>query len=333
VTEHEGRALEGPTAIDRTVAFLDVLGFKALVDALPHAELVEKYRQLQLAADRATRVPVFPDDQRRFDADAFYEGSEVGRARTAHVLMASDTVVVFARADDHNATLSVLACTRALLAVGFDIGMPLRGGVARGPLELIRGSEQSSAQRPIGWFAGLVGRGLVNAYLLESQCDWSGAVVDQSVADYLHGVELLQFDDGPFTAWHQACSLGLVASANVPTKKAVGPSLREALNALVGRRSGRPRYRVEHEQWWTVPWPMAIGPLARSIGSVNGRLPTRSLRRNVNWVPANWPSETRRPRTCVPLRPRVVRDLRSGLRGCRVSHRPIWLRGRPFSGP
>lgn len=32
--------------MERTVAFRDVLGFKALVHALPHAELVKKYEQL-----------------------------------------------------------------------------------------------------------------------------------------------------------------------------------------------------------------------------------------------------------------------------------------------
>src|SRR3954454_7334775 len=115
--------------MQRTVAFLDVLGFKALVHALPHADLLAKYRQLQTAAYKATSVPVFPKDHRQFDADPHYEEHEIRRERTAHVLMASDSIVVYPEADNHHGALSVLACVRALLAVGLQVGMPLRGGV------------------------------------------------------------------------------------------------------------------------------------------------------------------------------------------------------------
>lgn len=129
--------------MERTVAFLDVLGFKPLVQATPHADLLAKYRHLQAAAYKATSVPVFPDDQRRFDPDAYYEPHEIKRARTANVLMASDSIVVYAEADDHSGATSVLACVRALLAVGLEIGMPLRGGVARGECDLIENSHSS----------------------------------------------------------------------------------------------------------------------------------------------------------------------------------------------
>lgn len=56
----------------RVVAFVDVLGFKALVENVPQHMLVEIYQELQSAARLETTRPVFPEDYRRFHEDPHY---------------------------------------------------------------------------------------------------------------------------------------------------------------------------------------------------------------------------------------------------------------------
>lgn len=90
---------------------------------------------------------MFPKDHRQFDMDAHYAEYEIKRDRTAHLLMASDSIVVYPEGDDHRGALSVLACVRALLTVGLQIGMPLRGGVTRGPFDLVNSSNTNDDGR------------------------------------------------------------------------------------------------------------------------------------------------------------------------------------------
>ena len=227
----------------RTVAFLDVLGFKALIEAVPHQELLARYRTLQAVARQATSIPVFPDDHRRRDSDAYYDDHEIRRARTVHVVMASDSIVVFPEADDYRGTMDVLAAVRALLAAGLKAGLPLRGGVARGELDLLEDPQGDDASDFLGRFDGLVGRGLVDAYRLEGECEWSGATVHPDVADSLHAVALMEADDGVGTAWHLARSALLVVPTTAPVKVTTDDG----------------SVRVEPQRRWAVAWPFAIG--------------------------------------------------------------------------
>jgi hypothetical protein len=129
--------------------------------------------------------------------------------------------------------------------------------VTRGEFDLLESVDTSDDGAFLGRFDGLVGRGLVDAYLLEGQCEWSGAVVDQSVPDYLHSVELSQHDDGALTAWHQARISRLIVPAAAPVKAPVSRSRCAGLLSLIGRDAWG-GYRVESQPRWAVAWPAAI---------------------------------------------------------------------------
>ena len=99
----------------------------------------------------------------------------------------------------------------------------------------------------------------MDAYLLEGRCDWSGAVVDQSVPDYVHQIELAQFEGGTWTAWHQARVSRLIAPAAAPVKVPRQTSRLDALRSFIGRGPQDGGYRVDSKPRWVVPWPAAIG--------------------------------------------------------------------------
>jgi hypothetical protein len=206
------------TVSRRIVGFLDVLGFKELVRAASQEELVALYRQLQEAARLQSTLPVFPDDPRRWDHDAYYDREEIQRTRVVNIAMASDSILVYAQGDGWQDVLPVCMAVQGLLMTGFRLGIPLRGAVTVGELDevdleddvLNRGSWTAS-------FSGIVGRGLVDAYTLESQADWSGVVFHEDLVAHLDKIELLQFDEGPFTALHQLRS-GIAVMTDVPLK-------------------------------------------------------------------------------------------------------------------
>jgi hypothetical protein len=165
----------------RVVAFLDVLGFKALVQSVPHDDLVRLYGRLQAAALDGSTVwahqPGAPNDDRLLDV----------RRRFAHIMMASDSIVVFSDGQKAADATAVIAVVSRLLLEGLRIGMPLRGAITVGDLDLIRPPEDV-AESPGPWVAevtGLIGQGLVDAYSLEGTCDWSGAVLSQQLVSHL----------------------------------------------------------------------------------------------------------------------------------------------------
>jgi len=224
----------------RIVAFVDVLGFRALVETIPQCELVDVYRKLQQATDLQTARTVFPDDQRRFDSDAYYEDFELARRRVVNVVMASDSIVVYSSADTWQDAWAVLAATRGLVVAGFRNGLALRGAAAIGDLDEIEFEED--AGDPGNWtarFAGLVGLGLVRAYELESQCDWSGAILHPDLVAHLDQIEMSRHEDGVLTALETSCNIRLVVATEVPMKHE------------------RPDGGIEvvSEKHWAVNWP------------------------------------------------------------------------------
>lgn len=233
----------------RIVAFIDVLGFKALVENVPQGELVEIYRELQLAARLQTTRAVFPEDARRFDQDAHYEDHEIGRGRVVNV-MASDSIVVYSASDEYTDALAVGAAVRGLLVAGFRNGIALRGALAIGePDELDLKDDASNAQNWTARFAGLVGRGLVHAYELEERCAWSGAILHPDLVAHLDDAVLHQAEDGPLTALDFFCSIQLLLETEAPLKGR-GPD-------------GKPR--VVHERCWAIHWPFVTDSLDWAI--------------------------------------------------------------------
>ncbi len=224
----------------RIVAFVDVLGFRPLVESVEHSKLLEIYRELQRAAHMQTALPIFPDDHRRFDPDAYYEDAEISRRRVVNVVMASDSIVVYSASDSHTDAMAVAAAVRGLIVAGFRNGVALRGALAIGELDEVDLDDDAvDARNWTARFAGLVGLGLVRAYELEAECNWAGAVVHPELVSHLEELTVLEHDDGPVSALDLVCAAQLMVETQAPIK---------------ARDSGGEAETV-YEPRWAIHWP------------------------------------------------------------------------------
>lgn len=99
---------------------------------------------------------------------------------------------------------------------GFMAGMPLRGGIAKGPLTVKTSSLGNT-------FYGL---GLTKAYLLESQQEWSGCIIEHGIVEPILGnfSETSRFLNENY----------LIEQYEVPLKNGI------------------------HEEYWTLNWPLLL---------------------------------------------------------------------------
>lgn len=170
---------------ERVVAFLDVLGFSDQVKSQSQEELVETYKALIDTAYENTVITAVPEDHRKWDSDAFYYPSEVTKEPYVHMAMASDSIVVFSRDAGRNSAGAVLGSTYRLLRAGFRLGIPLRGGISIGELDTVQASDVAERSSWTAMVWGLVGLGLVDAYELERDFQWSGVVLAPAVREVL----------------------------------------------------------------------------------------------------------------------------------------------------
>ncbi|MDH2916961.1 MAG: hypothetical protein PXX77_08815 [Gallionella sp.] len=149
----------------RTVAFLDILGFRQMVMNTPLSELVEKYER-QIANAESMRHPLF-------------EKSEVPMLFSEHPAhtplceqyIFSDSIILVSTDNQAISALKLLIHAWRLSQAFIAYKMPLRGGIAFGEL-------YSNPLRHI-----CVGKALTVAYELEKIQAWIGVSIDQSVED------------------------------------------------------------------------------------------------------------------------------------------------------
>jgi hypothetical protein len=290
-----------------TVAFLDVLGFRDLVSNVPHEQLVGIYQTLTDAVYVETTLSVYPDDHRKWDEEPVYLPREVQAVRDLKLGLMSDSIVLYADAN-WSGVLSVYAAVNRLLRAGFRMGVPLRGAIALGHLDVVDGRDLARNATQSAKAVGLVGEGLVRAYLLEGRFAWSGAVFDAGLVEQLDNEVLSTFDGGTkFTGWDCIRSSPLISWAEAPRKKTAD-----------GVETSVPESR------WVVNWPLAIedGSCALTEDLVAGafarhhqeQLDDRALLKRANtldfWGFANWHKgeEHLKRNLAAPTRARGNRD-------------------------
>lgn len=146
-----------------TVAFLDILGFRNRIEREPLQQLAEQYtraigtaRSLLLKRDVNSMMP------------SLFPNHPAGQ-RWCNQATFSDLMILISDGDDESACLKLLVYAWKLMQVFVSIKMPLRGGIAFGEMH-------SDEERDI-----YLGKALTVAYSLESDQDWIGIAIDDSV--------------------------------------------------------------------------------------------------------------------------------------------------------
>ncbi len=154
-----------PPCPQRTVAFLDMLGFRQAVLTTPISELAAKYeqriseadamnRRVNLAANHPSLFPTHPTG-----------------APLCQRFIFSDSIILVSIDDQAISALKLLVYAWRLSQAFIAFQMPLRGGIAFGDL-------YSNPQTNI-----CLGRALTTAYELEQAQAWIGVALHPSVQD------------------------------------------------------------------------------------------------------------------------------------------------------
>jgi hypothetical protein len=149
----------------RTVAFLDVLGFKDKVERMSLDELAQKYEDLICNSDALNRPANFDNTTPTLFADHPRDIPWCIR------YVFSDSIILIALNESEASCFKLLVYCWRLTQMCIASGMHVRGAITHGEMYL-------NPSRGI-----VLGKALTHAYELEQQQEWIGAAIDASVED------------------------------------------------------------------------------------------------------------------------------------------------------
>ena len=151
-------------------AFLDILGFKALVKNNDHNTLVELYQKL------VTFPITFYNDfkaneQKRLEEKLGVKFISAG----LRLVNISDSIVLWTNNSKEQSLIELLFAVKLLMSISMTFGIPLRGAVVKGDIEVLEQKGNIS----------IIGKGLVHAYEIEKKQKWSGCMIDSGIFTFL----------------------------------------------------------------------------------------------------------------------------------------------------
>jgi len=148
----------------RSVAFLDVLGFRRLVETTPADDLGNKFVKLTDVLFQHLNKPMVPNHQ---SPRLFPEHAPGLLWCTSHVF--SDSMILISHDDSESDCLKLLVFVLRAMQVMIASNLPVRGAAAFGEMFV-------DLDRRL-----FLGRALTTAYDPEQRQDWIGVTVDESV--------------------------------------------------------------------------------------------------------------------------------------------------------
>jgi hypothetical protein len=164
------KKMKPPLFNKRFFAFLDILGFKELVNNNDHKDLVAIYQNL-------VSFPVkfyseYWESEKLALKEKFGSKYENTGLRLINV---SDSILMWTNSNSENAFVELLYAVKELMVVSISVGIPLRGSITLGDVEILEQSNNMS----------IIGKGLVRAYEAERGQSWSGCVIEETIFRYL----------------------------------------------------------------------------------------------------------------------------------------------------
>lgn len=144
--------------MEQYVAFLDILGFKDLVEKNSHEELERVYKNLVIPNTEhslsfgASKV-IDIDGERKAVADI--------SKFSINSLIVSDSVILWTDRVTMKSFIDIVTVARNLLVQGIFCGIPMRGAISLGPVSFLRGDINTELMNGT---ASLIRLGLVKAY-------------------------------------------------------------------------------------------------------------------------------------------------------------------------
>lgn len=156
------------------VAFLDVLGFRELVKNNTHQELVEIYKRLV-----NFQVEFYEHYHREIEKQKTEKFGEYFKPTGLRLVNISDSILLWTKDSKENSLLELANAVKFLMSTSISIGIPLRGAIVKGDIEILEKEKSMS----------IIGIGLVNAYEAEGKQNWAGCSISHGIFTYLWSVK------------------------------------------------------------------------------------------------------------------------------------------------
>ena len=161
------------THTKKFIAYLDILGFKDLVQNNTHKRLFELYDKLFTNITTFAIGGKFNFIEKDGHRKAVYDSSQI----ILNSLIISDSIILWTDDNSMKSFIDIVVGVKNILNHHFITGVPLRGAIVEGHIDKINRTFLSNKDNSQ---ITLIGLGLVQAYLKENEQDWSGCIVDKS---------------------------------------------------------------------------------------------------------------------------------------------------------
>lgn len=156
----------------RYLAFLDILGFKDLIENNNLSEIVKLYEKFEPSLLYSMAVSNIG-----YRLENLSEHS-LPSAEQTHLnsLFISDSIIIWTDDDSPNRFVDLVSVVKQHMKLAIEFGFPLRGAITCGELEIKTGNHGMTKKQ--NSFNTILGLPLTKAYLLENTAEWSGCVID-----------------------------------------------------------------------------------------------------------------------------------------------------------
>lgn len=174
----------------RYLAFLDILGFKDLIEANSLDYLTTLYKKFEPAL-----LYSFSMTNTAFRLENI-ESSKLPKLPDMHLnsLIISDSVIIWSDNDNANSFVDIIAAVRHFLNLSFVLGLPLRGAITVGSLSIIAGKHTHSAK--FNSYNTILGDSLTKSYTMQGKLNIAGCIVDDDCIEHFKNDTSLEPGDG-----------------------------------------------------------------------------------------------------------------------------------------
>ena len=159
------------------IAFLDILGFKDLIENNKLDEIETLYDTLQKSVLFSFAVSN-PEHRLKKKGEDLPSIGETN----LNSLVISDSIIIWTDDDSQGSLLELLLAVKYFMYFSMQSGFPLRGGISSGELIVKSGRHEKSPK--FNSYTTLLGLSLTRAYIIESKSEWSGCILDEKCVEH-----------------------------------------------------------------------------------------------------------------------------------------------------
>jgi hypothetical protein len=217
---------------DRFVAFIDIMGFKNLVNSHSHDEVLSKMyainkivKPLEQSAQIALSTP-----GKRIPEDADYNFEHA----IIRPVIFSDSIVLITNSDKISDAKAIVFNSIVLIQECLNLGIPVKGCISYG---------EFSADIDNSIFFG---QPLINAYLLQEELNQYGIIVDHSFQKFISGKDI--FLEDIVVEYPTPLKAGIISHLNLnwALQLEEDQDIKSSLDSFYHSVSGAPRKYVDN---------------------------------------------------------------------------------------